>query len=69
MAISIKAARVNRGLTQIEAAKRLGINKSTLQKWESGKCFPNAKKISLMCELYDVKIDDLIFCLNITLKA
>lgn len=61
MAISIKAARVNRGLTQIEAAKRLGINKSTLQKWESGKNFPNAKKIALMCDIYNVKIDDLIF--------
>lgn len=33
--ISLKAARVNANLTQAEAAKRIGIDRTTLVKWES----------------------------------
>lgn len=32
--ISLRAARINANLTLIEAAKKLGVNKSTLIKWE-----------------------------------
>lgn len=37
MAITLKAARVNKGLTQREAAKTLGISESTLFGYEKGK--------------------------------
>lgn len=34
--ISLEAARVNAGISQKEAAKRLGINVGTLSNWERG---------------------------------
>lgn len=61
MAISLKAARVNAELTQEEAAKRIGVNKSTLQKWESGKCYPSTKHIPKITEVYNIGYDDIIF--------
>lgn len=59
--LSLKAARVNAGLTQKQAAKLLGISNCTLGKWENGASFPNAKQISMLCNLYGVSYNDLIF--------
>ncbi len=61
MAISLKAARVNAELTQEEAAKKIGVNKSTLQKWESGECYPSTKYIPKITEVYNIGYDDIIF--------
>ena len=61
MALTLKAARVNKKLNQAEAAKKIGVSLSTLSKWESGKCFPSVKYIPRITEVYCVKYDDLIF--------
>lgn len=52
MRISLKAARVNAGLTQVEAAKRLGIQKAVLIAWERGAVQPSAQDVIKMCQLY-----------------
>ena len=36
MKITLKSARVNANLTQLEAAKRLGVTRETLSNWETG---------------------------------
>lgn len=59
MQITLKAARVNKGLKQNEAAKALGVDKSTLGNWENGKTFPTADRLAQMCRLYGVGIDDI----------
>lgn len=59
--ISLKAARVNAGLSQKAAAKALGVSNQTLCKWENGKTFPDAKQIAALCELYGVSYDDVNF--------
>ena len=59
MQITLKAARVNCGLKQNEAAKYLGVDKSTLGNWENGKTFPTADRLAQMCKLYGVGIDDI----------
>ena len=59
MQITLKAARVNCGLRQHEAAKQLGVDKSTLGNWENGKTFPTADRLAQMCKLYGVGIDDI----------
>lgn len=59
MQITLKAARVNCGLKQNEAAKCLGVDKSTLGNWENGKTFPTADRLAQMCKLYGVGIDDI----------
>lgn len=59
--MSLKAARVNAGLTQKGAAAKIGISNKTLHKWETGQSFPNAVKVSAICEAYGVEYDDIIF--------
>ena len=59
--ITLKAARVNMGLTQAEVAARLKISTGTLKNWESGKTFPKQPQIEALCELYGVTYDNLFF--------
>ena len=59
--ISLKAARVNKELTQAEAANRLGVSNKTLCSWENGAYKPTADKIDAICELYGVPYDNIIF--------
>ena len=59
--INLAAARVNKGLTQREAAKRLRISTKTLVNWERGVSYPNMAKIDDLCTLYGVSVDNLIF--------
>lgn len=61
MTLTLKAARINRGFTQKNAAKELNVSKDTLGNWERGKTFPPIDKLSEICELYKVNINDLIF--------
>lgn len=61
MEITLKAARVNKGLTQSEAAKELGTSSRTIYLWEKGKCFPNALQINKIEKLYGVSYNEIIF--------
>ena len=61
MAITLKAARINRGLTQAWAGKLLGVSSYTISNWETGKSFPDAMQILKIQEIYGVKYDDIIF--------
>ena len=67
--ISIKAARVNAGLSQKGAADSLGVSNKTLGNWENGITYPPADKIPLICALYGVSYDNLNFLPNDSLKA
>lgn len=59
--ITLKAARINAGLSQAEAAKKLDVSVSTIRNWECGKTFPNQPKIERMCEVYNIPFDALFF--------
>ena len=59
MRISLKAARVNKRLTQANVAKALNVTKKTVGAWESGKTMPNVNKIDPLCTLLGVKYDDI----------
>lgn len=67
--ISIRAARVNVGLSQKEAADHLGVSNKTICNWESGATYPPADKIPEICELYGVSYDNLNFLPSNSLKA
>ena len=67
--ITIKSARVNKGLSQKVAADRLGVSNKTLGNWENGLCFPPADMIPKICELYGMSYDNLNFLPNDSLKA
>jgi len=59
--LTLKAARVNRGLTQKETAEKLGISESTLFNYEKGKTLPNSEIIYRMSKLYDINYNYLVF--------
>ena len=59
MRITMKAARINRGLTQAEAAKALNVTKKTVGSWESGKTKPRIDKIEPICMLYERGYDEI----------
>lgn len=61
MAITLKAARTNKNLTQEEAGRDIGVSKYTIGNWEKGKSFPNANQIRRIEQVYDVSYDDIIF--------
>lgn len=59
--ITLKAARINRSISQEKAAELLGVDPSTLSKWERGVSMPKANQIDALCNLYKVSYDMLIF--------
>lgn len=62
MELTLKAARVNKNLTQRQAAKLLGVSEYTLFNYEKGKTFPSCKEtLDKIQEIYEIKYDDLIF--------
>lgn len=65
--MTLKAARVNAGLTQKEAANELKVSNKTLGKWENGDSIPNAKYIEPICNLYSVSYDNIIFLSKVSL--
>lgn len=59
--ITLAAARVNAGLSQKEAAERLGVSNKTICSWEKGLSYPKADMIPNICELYGAPYDVLNF--------
>jgi len=59
MAITMKAARVNAGFKQKDAAKALSVNAGTLSSWENGKTLPDLRQLAEMCELYGIEPNDI----------
>lgn len=59
--ITLKAARVNAGLSQQQAAEKLHIGVSTIRNWEAGKTYPKQPQIEAICALYNVPFDVLFF--------
>lgn len=64
MSLTLKAARVNKEMTQTTAAEKLGITEKTLSSYESGKSYPDVLMLKKMEILYDVEYKDLIFLPN-----
>ncbi len=61
MKLTLKAARVNKGLTQIDVANHLHINKGTLINYEKYRTIPDIETAKVMAALYGVSVNDLIF--------
>lgn len=61
MKVTLKAARINRGLTQEDVAKALNVTKKTVGSWEMGKTMPKIDKIERLCSLLGCRYDDIIW--------
>lgn len=60
MSTSIKKARIKTGLTQEEAAVKIGIHPTTLNKYEGGSRTPSGKVLPAMAKLFGVSLDSLL---------
>ena len=58
--ITLRAARINAGLTQKQAAAIGGVNPSTICRWEAGKALPDTFQLYGMAAVYGINIDDII---------
>lgn len=61
MAMTLKAARVNKNLTQRVAARLIGVSVDTLSNYEKGRSFPDVPIIKRIEKVYEVSYADLIF--------
>jgi DNA-binding XRE family transcriptional regulator len=61
MMMTLKAARVNAGMTQNEAGKAIGVTERTIANWEKGKSFPNVFQIKKIENVYSITYDQIIF--------
>ena len=57
---SLFNARKSRGLTQEEAAGKLGVSRQTVSKWEMGETLPDIRQAKRLAVLYGVSLDELI---------
>lgn len=58
--ITLKAARVNAGLTQEQAAKAAGVGRNTIISWERGRKQPTPLKLLGLSALYGVEVKDFL---------
>ena len=61
MGMTLKAARVNRNLTQKQAAGELGVTSETVRSWEKGKTFPNTEQVKKIEEIYGLTYAEIDF--------
>lgn len=66
MMMTLKAARVNAGMNQHEAAKIIGVSVDTISQYERGRTFPDVPIIKKITAAYGVNYDDIDFCPKIT---
>ena len=52
--ISLPAARVNAGLTQEQAAEKIGVTRQTIINWEKGKVAPRVPEMYMISNVYDI---------------
>ena len=56
----VKQHRMRAGLRQEDIAEKLGIDRSTVAKWEAGESLPRADKLPQLARLLGCKVDDLL---------
>lgn len=51
--------RKNKNLSQEELAEKIGVSRQSIYAWESGKSIPDIENISKLCQILEIKADDL----------
>lgn len=64
--MSLAAARVNAGMTQEQAARAIGVCKSTIIHWEKGRVDVPFSAVVQLCELYGVSVGNIFVPFDLT---
>lgn len=56
----IAALRTARKLSQGELAEKLNVSRQSVSKWETGASTPELDKLILLCELFQISLDELV---------
>ena len=58
--MKIKDLRLERGLTKVQLAKELGVNKRTILRWEQDMMSMSLKNAVKIAEFFEVSLDELV---------
>lgn len=58
--LRIREKRMEKGMSQMELAERLGVTQGAVMKWETGRCLPALDRAVEIAETFDCSVDDLI---------
>ncbi len=61
MGMTMKAARVNKNLSQAKAADLIGVSRDVISNWERCITFPDVLQLKKIEDVYGVSYNDLIF--------
>jgi len=61
MKLTLKAARVNKGLTQQDVAVKLKTDHTVISRWENGTNNPSPLSLKKLLDLYGIKFEELDF--------
>lgn len=56
----IRDHRIAKGLTQEELGNKVFVSKQAVSKWETGKTLPNIEMVRKLCEILDIKNDEIL---------
>ncbi|WP_342718969.1 helix-turn-helix transcriptional regulator [Bacillus paramycoides] len=56
----LKKLRESKGFSQEDVAKKIGITRQAVHKWENDKSCPDIENLILLSEMYNVTLDELI---------
>ena len=66
--ITLEAARVNAGLTQVQLADKMGVSRQSVIDWENGKREMRTPYLYLFCRITGFSEDDILLPLRSTLS-
>ena len=56
----LKELRTGAGLTQEQVAEKLGVTRSAIARWESGKGIPDISNLILISDYFNISLDEMI---------
>lgn len=56
----IKEKRIEKDLTQVVFAEKLGVSNRSISKWENGVCLPDYSVLNDLCKILDISVDELL---------
>lgn len=59
LANNLKKIRKEHNLSQEQLAEKLGVSRQSVSKWESNQAYPEMDKVTKLCQMFNLNIDDL----------